>query len=43
MLRGLHEILLRPMGGMFVTLGLTDINREQHNLCDYRHPLLLFK
>jgi len=22
---------------------LSDVNREQHNLCDYRHPLLLFK
>jgi len=22
---------------------LSGVNREQHNLCDYRHPLLLFK
>jgi len=22
---------------------LSDVSREQHNLCDYRHPLLLFK
>jgi len=22
---------------------LSDVNREQHNPCDYRHPLLLFK
>jgi len=22
---------------------LSDANREQRNLCDYRHPLLLFK
>jgi len=25
------------------TPGLSDVNREQLNLCDYRHPLLLFK
>jgi len=22
---------------------LSDVDHEQHNLCDYRHPLLLFK
>jgi len=22
---------------------LSDVSREQHNLYDYRHPLLLFK